>query len=100
MRDSKGHAAKRAFEKRNPFDDPKAHNCVIEFEDAARCDQLGDEPEDACKLEANLVHNELNKIVKAAGKTVSHLVPSIHGLGSTTDVQTRLTLCRLSGLSF
>jgi hypothetical protein len=88
MRDGKGRAAKRAFEKRSPFDDPKAHNCVIEFGGAARCDQIQDEPEDACKAEANLVHYELNNIVKAAGKTVSHIVPSICGLESTTDVQT------------
>jgi hypothetical protein len=73
MREYDSHAARLAFEKSNPFNDPKAHNCVIVFRSPPRgfpCSivqiasayGLGER-------EADILQKELNKVVEAAGKT-------------------------------
>jgi hypothetical protein len=80
MRESDSHAARLAFEKSNPFDDPNVHNCVVVFQYP---------PEDfPCTIvqtasaygfgegEAKIVQRESNKVVEAAGKTVRYMAPS------------------------
>jgi hypothetical protein len=80
MREYDSHAARLAFEKSNPFNDPKAHNCVIVFQYLRRgfhCSVVQiSSAYGFGEREADIVQRELNKVVEAAGKIVSYIAPS------------------------
>jgi hypothetical protein len=73
MREYDSHAARLAFEKSNPFNDSKAHNCVIVFQYPPRgfpCSVVQiSSAYGFGEREADIVQKELNKVVEAAGKT-------------------------------
>lgn len=66
-----------AFEKNNPFDDPRAHNCLLAldcFLDATTRSDKSEAAQKHLKFEEEVLQRKLNELMKAAGKIVSPIV--------------------------
>jgi hypothetical protein len=96
MREYNSHAARLAFEKSNPFNDPKAHNCAIVFQYPPRgfpCSVVQiSSAHGFGEGEATIVQKELNKVIEAAGNTtVSYTALSEKKAVSQEDTDTLQT---------
>jgi hypothetical protein len=79
MREINARDAQLAFDKSNPFDDPKAHNYLIMFQYHFQNGPLDTQAQASAakrcsENEAVIVERVLQKVVAASGKTVSYPV--------------------------